>query len=495
MPQITISDLSFTYEGSYDPIFAHVSLQLDTSWKLGLIGRNGRGKTTLLRLLEGRLSPTGGTVSLPERCHYFPYEVPFRESATLDVLQQVCPQAADWELLRELSRLEVADDALYRPFSTLSNGERTKALLAALFLKGGDGLVLLDEPTNHLDQQSRGILGNYLSRKQGFILASHDRTLLDACIDHTLSIERSTIRLQKGNYSSWQQNKDREDQFELAQNEKYKQEIRRLQAAAQRTHQWSDAVERTKNASRNSGLKPDKGYIGHKAAKMMQRSKTIQSRQQKAVEEKSKLLHNLEDADALLVRPLPHHKQTLLQAEALCLYYGERLVCGPLTFSVKQGERVALCGHNGSGKSTLLRLALGQSISYTGHWELAPRLTISYVPQDASFLEGDLLEFAQSMGVEATLLLTILRKLGFERVQFEKDLSQLSMGQQKKVLLAASLCTQAHLYIWDEPLNYIDLLSRVQVEGMILQSQPTMLFVDHDSAFLNQVATKQICLD
>jgi lincosamide and streptogramin A transport system ATP-binding/permease protein len=151
---------------------------------------------------------------------------------------------------------------------------------------------------------------------------------------------------------------------------------------------------------------------------------------------------------------------------------------------------MALRGGNGSGKTSLLRLILGEDISRAGEVRVASGLIISYVPQDPSFLSGALQEYIDACGVDGTLMRAILRKLDFARVQFEKDLADLSAGQKKKVLIARSLCERAHLYVWDEPLNYIDVLSRMQIEELITEYEPTMLFVEHDAAFLENVATR-----
>ncbi len=374
-------------------------------------------------------------------------------------------------------------------FSTLSQGEQTKVLLAALFLKPNN-FLLIDEPTNHLDMEARRIVSSYMKRKKGYILVSHDRAFLDYCIDHILVINKTNIEIQKGNFSSWWYNKEMTDQYELAENEKLQKEIRKLSSAAKRTAHWSDQVEKTKKGTLNSGIKPDKGYIGHKAAKMMKRSKTIEFRQQKVVEDKEKLLKNLESAESLAIKPLTYPKNTLLEIGELAIYYGEREVCHDVRLTIQRGERIALMGRNGFGKSSLLKLLKGESITYNGNLQIGSNLKISYISQDTSFLQGDLHEFAQAYGIDESLMKTILRKLDFSRLQFEKDIQTFSAGQKKKVLLAKSLCEEAHLYIWDEPLNYIDVLSRMQIEELIVKYKPTMLLVEHDQTFIERVATK-----
>ena len=486
MSMIQADGLTFSYPGSPDPVFENASFQIDTGWRLGLTGRNGRGKTTLLRLLMGEYPHEGSLIS-SESFDYFPSPVPEPERLTAEVLEDLCPEAESWRFPKELGLLGVEEEALWRPFSTLSNGERTKALLAVLFLREGR-LPLIDEPTNHLDAHGRELVSAYLRRQRGFILVSHDRRLLDGCVDHILALNRADIQVQAGNYSSWKENFDRAQQFEEAKDERLRKDVRRLQKAARRTSVWSDRVEASKTGAY------DKGFVGHKSAKMMKRAKSLEARQEKALEEKQGLLQNREAMEALKLSPLTHHARRLVSCSELDLWYGDRKVCGPLRFAVEQGERAALEGRNGSGKSSLLKLLMGQEIRHGGELSLAPGLQVSYVPQDASFLRGSLGDFILERGIGESLFKAILRKLGFSREQFGRNLEDFSGGQKKKALIAASLCEQAHLYVWDEPLNFVDIDSRLQIEELLRNFAPTMIFVEHDRAFQEAVATKVISL-
>ncbi|NIK71670.1 Lsa family ABC-F type ribosomal protection protein [Paenibacillus sp. BK720] len=488
MSLINVSNLTFAHEGSYDNIFENVSFQIDTSWKLGFTGRNGRGKTTFMNLLLGKYEYSGH-ISANVTFEYFPFRVEHPEYLTADVVEEIYPDYQQWELVRELTLLQVSDDVLYRPFNTLSNGEQTKVLLAALFLKE-DSFLLIDEPTNHLDMNARKLVSQYLNSKSGFILVSHDRTFLDHCVDHILSINRTNIEIQKGNFSDWWENKERQDQYELAENDKLKKDIKRLSDAAKRTNNWSHEVEKTKNGTRNSGSKVDKGYIGHKAAKMMKRSKSMEQRQQTAIDEKSTLLKNIESSDSLKLEQLTYHKPQLVELERLSVYYGDKEVCTDVSFTIEQGERIALSGRNGSGKSSLLKLIVGEDLTYTGTFRKGSNLKISYVSQDTSHLRGNLTDYAREHGIDESLFKAILRKLDFSRIQFEKDISAFSGGQKKKVLIAKSLSEKAHLHVWDEPLNFIDVISRMQIEELLLEHTPTILFVEHDRAFCENIATK-----
>lgn len=489
MSNIQISNLSFQYEGSFDTIFDQVNLHLDTTWKLGFIGRNGRGKTTFLKILAGRL-PYKGEIHASVPMLYFPYAVhdEQRTQMAIEVAQTVNPLAEDWEIIRELTLLQFDIEHLYLQYQQLSNGEQTKLLLASLFA-GEARFLLIDEPTNHLDDEAREAVSHYLQQKSGFILVSHDRKLLDSCIDHVLALNKANIELQQGNFSSWYENKRRQEQFEIQKNESLKKEIKRLDQSARQKAGWSDQVEATKIGH---GV-ADRGFVGHKAAKMMKRSKVQEARMNQAIEDKKKLLKNVEEVEQLTLPILDFPKKRMIYVENLNIYFNQHaLYENPVSFEVNQGDRVLIAGKNGSGKSSLLKVLLGQYSQYKGKVEISPQLMVGYVAQDASQISGTFKEFAQDQHLDVTHFLMLLRKLGFASEQFEKNLSDLSAGQKKKVLLAAVLCQACHMYIFDEPLNYIDLESRMQIEAMLLASKSTIIFVEHDEVFQDKIATKRI---
>jgi len=505
MSLINVSNLTFSYEGSYDDIFTDVSFQIDTAWKLGFCGRNGRGKTTFLKLLMGEFEYRG-SISSSVKFDYFPFPVVDKTLDTMSILTTIAPETPAWQIQKEISLLDITEDALYRPFQTLSNGEQTKSLLAGLFLRG-ENFLLIDEPTNHLDMSGRETVADYLNRKSGFIVVSHDRSFLDTCVDHILSINKANIEVIKGNFSTWIENKERQDNFELAENEKLKKDVKRLQLAAKQSEDWSSKAESAKmgKGAAKARKKGNDGidmmaYNAEKSRRMQQRRKNLERRQQSAIEDKSKLLKNLETADDLKIFPLTYHTSRLITVEGLEVTYDNnnhsdcKKIINDLSFSLMQGDRIALRGSNGSGKSSLLKLICGEDIPHTGLITIGSKLVISYVPQDTSFLAGDLKSHTEKYQIDETLFKSILRKLDFSRIQFGKDMRDFSAGQKKKVLLATSLCQQAHAYIWDEPLNYIDVLSRIQIEDLILKYQPTLLFVEHDRTFCEKIATITINL-
>lgn len=507
MAQINVTNLTFYYEGSFDNIFENVSFSIDTNWKLGFIGRNGKGKTTFLNLLLGKYEYEG-SISTSMVFDYFPYQISqenFKQCGA-DFLEELKPGCELWRVICELDKLKVDAEVLYRPFGTLSHGERTKVMLAVLF-SGENDFLLIDEPTNHLDGDSREVVKEYLAQKKGFILVSHDRDLLDACIDHVLVLNRHSIEVQSGNFSSWWENKSRKDSFSQMENEKHKKEIQKLKKASEQTRQWADRNEQTK-----IGFDPVKehdrsiatrAYIGAKTKKMQSRVKQMEERIDREIKEKEGLLQDIENPVDLKIFPLEHHKKVLLSASEYGLQYADAKtpVFSNLSFKLQQGDRIFLSGKNGCGKSSFIKAILAKitnnqeqtkNMIEGGSLETASGLIISYINQDTSFLRGDIKEFCRNRNFDESLFYAILRQLDMERVQFSKNMEEFSEGQKKKVLIAASLLTPAHLYIWDEPLNYIDVFSRMQIEKLLLAYEPTMLVVEHDVKFREKISTKVI---
>lgn len=521
MSQIQVKDLSFQYDTSCEWIFNHTSFTLDTDWKLGFIGRNGKGKTTFLNLLLGNYEYLG-KIEASVSFEYFPYLVDVQQTALKAARETIAP-FSKWEremenllasgketdlmrygeilecymahdgfqidqlIEKEIGKLNLSKEILEQPVFTLSPGEQTKLKLAALFLKK-NSFLLIDEPTNHLDMEGRQLLAEYLNRKSGFILVSHDRMFLDQCIDHVLSINRTSIEVQRGNYSSWNENKVKKDQFERERNEHLKKDIHRLEDASRRGSGWADKIERSKIGTHSA----DRGFIGAQAARMMQKAKNLERRREEAIKEKKELLQDVEETVSLKMNPLRSSKQKLIIAKKVSCLLGERTIFSDFSMELTQGERVALKGGNGCGKSTLIRLLLGEIAVKKGTISIVNDLKISYVSQDTSFLKGSLREFAKLHGLDETTLKTVLFQLDFSREHLDKPMEYYSEGQKKKVLLAKSLSEPANLFIWDEPLNYVDILSRVQLEELILSYQPTMLFVEHDQAFCERIATRTI---
>ena len=391
---------------------------------------------------------------------------------------------------------------IWQPFETLSGGEKTKILLALAFTQE-DSFPLIDEPTNHLDEDSRKQISEYLKhQKIGYIIVSHDREFLNEVTDHILALENKQIHLYQGNYASYEATKEKRDNFNINKNKKLKSEINELNRSRQKIQTFSKKSENKKNARAhlktelNSNL--DKGFLGHKAAKIMKRSKNVERRMEKDIEAKQGLLTNIEEANDLRMNFSPNYHEQVLKVQNLNIRIGEKQLFKDLSFKVNKHEIVVLKGKNGSGKSTLLKFILGkekeQDLNINGKIEMTNNLKISYLSQDFIQYEGSLKDFATKYQLSYPEILNLLRKVGFARESFTTKIEDMSLGQQKRVALVKSLLEPADFYLWDEPVNYLDVFNQDQLIKLLQTTKPTMLLIDHDDYFIRQVAHKTINL-
>ncbi|MBP2058674.1 lincosamide and streptogramin A transport system ATP-binding/permease protein [Lactobacillus colini] len=497
MSNITIKNFSFRYEDRSENIFNNLNLDLDSSWKLGLIGRNGRGKTTFLNLLRNKLSGTG-IIQTKLNFSYFPIEIKDPKNITLFELQNQTG-FEEWQLRRELNLMGVDPDIIWQTFNTLSGGEQTKVLLALSFTDKYS-FSLIDEPTNHLDEKSRLEMVSYLKNHQsGYILVSHDRSFLNKTTDHILAIENTEIHLYQGNYASYEDTKNKRDSFNEAKNQKLHSEISSLTKSARRVRQYSEKSEKQKYYSNHTNEPMgmfDRGYIGHKAAKIMKKSKNMERHINQKISEKKDLLTNIEKAPDLKMNFVPNYHDVLLEIKDLELAFGSKKLFSDLNLTIHNHGIVSLEGRNGSGKSTLLHLLLKEKteVKETGKLFLTSGLKISYLPQSFSKYHGSLEDFSKKEKIDYTMLLNTLKKLGFPRENFSVAIEDMSMGQQKRVALAKSLVEPANLYLWDEPANYLDVFNQDQLIKLLKRVQPAMLLIEHDQYFIEQVSSSRIKL-
>lgn len=483
---ITLKKLTFGYADKL--IFDQLSATLDSSWKIVLVGKNGRGKTTLMKLLSGELKGAGQICS-DQSFRYFPQKINDKTQLTQYILEELYDAKA-WEIRREMTVLGLSETILWQPFNTLSGGEQTKVLLIGLFLNDAY-FPLIDEPTNHLDIESRKQIANYLKQqKSGYIVTSHDRQFLEEVGDHLLAIERNDIQLLTTTYSGYERDKKRRDAFEWSQNSKLKSEISRLKQSAKAKADWSQNREKEKSGNpkeKGSGSVLDKGFIGARAARQMKKAKGLNQRMDKEINEKAKLLKNIEKVDKLTMNYTPTHHQILIDEGDIQLRINDRILFSPINVQLKRGDIVAITGENGVGKSVL--------INYIYQNAIKKGLKVSYLSQLYEDNQGDLLAFCEKYQLDYPEFLNNLRKLGVERHVFQHKIEQMSLGQQKKVALAKSLSESATLYIWDEPLNYLDIDNQQQLVTLLKSIKPSMIVVEHDARFISEVADDIIVLE
>lgn len=523
MPSILFQQVDFSYESPYVKIFDQLSITIESHWKTALIGNNGRGKTTLLALLHQQLPPTSGHIDIPLETAYYPYSPTNTNQTTLDVIRDSIAPFNDWEIQmeqllnqadetnllaygeilekyqeangyeidaliqREMALMGLDPQLLERNFQTLSGGEQTRSLIIALFLKN-DSFFLIDEPTNHLDIHARLKLGEYFAGKSGFIVASHDRHFLDQCTDHVVSINKSDVRVNQGNYSVWKYQMDLEESSERHQHDTLKREIRKMETAASQRRGWSQRKEKDKIGAY------DKGFVGHRAAKVMKRALAIEHRIQTAIEDKKKLLKNVEKERKLKLMETEKSPDTLLSVDRLSVEIADNLILKEVSFSVQKQQRLAIVGKNGCGKTTLFRTILKELQPTTGSVFVPGYVNMLCSYQVPLWQTGYLRDHLLSNEQDETAFRQILGVLGVGGEIFEHPLETFSRGQLKKVDLCRSFCSPAHLLLWDEPINYIDIAAREQIESVILEYQPTLVFIEHDQYFVDKIATDVLYL-
>ena len=517
MATIVCRKVSFGYDGAARNIFEDLDLLVDTGWRTALTGRNGRGKTTLLRLIHGELLPDKGGIERSTYTRRFPVPVadpavsafeaakdaagPFRRwegemSRLLDAgldesaldrygalqsrFQEAGGYSIDADLESELDALELGPDCQTRRFDTLSGGEQTRCLLAGLFARQ-TGFPLIDEPTNHLDRSARERLAGYLRGKPGFLMVSHDRAFLDACIDHVIALNPDTVETHRCSFSTWRTQFLERLARQERENAGIRKEIGRLEGTARQRRGWADKRESEK------GARDDR-----RAARVVKRAVVAEARAEKAIEARRQTLVDTERSYRLKLRTqVAPPGRRLAIADNLVLVRGQPLFA-PVSFQVRPGDRIAVVGPNGSGKTSLLELMAGEPHQCMGTFSRATRLDISCVRQQPRWTTGFLSDRLADEGIDQTRFRQVMAALGVRGDTLDRPIGSMSPGQRKKVELAGSFVAPADLLLWDEPLNYLDIDAREAIEDVVRRDAPTLVFVEHDAAFVDRVATQVV---
>ena len=283
--------------------------------------------------------------------------------------------------------------------------------------------------------------------------------------------------------------------------EQLKKEMGSIEASMKKNAEWSRRAEGDKSRNNPMGSEDHfrRAFEAKKASKLMSLSKNLENRNERKLAEKESLLKDLEREQTLKITGSTHHDRTpiMLKDVSICRY-GEVIASG-ISLTVERGKKISLQGHNGCGKSTLIKYLAGvgeeEGITLQGDVHVARGLKLSYVGQDTSSLRGCLFDICTARGADRTQFSTILVKMGFTGDMLYRDAAALSLGQKKFVMLALSLCEQADVYLWDEPLNYIDVYMRKEIERLVRDSDVTMLFVEHDRAFAEAASDEEYVIE
>ena len=511
MIDISVSNLVKEFEVG-NKILNGLTFQVDTGERVGLLGPNGCGKTTLLRILTGVMDYDEGDVVLaPGKRLGLISQIPVYPAGYTveDVLSTAfepvhCMEAELTQLAAEMAQgntdpavmsrydkltaafeaaggydtqtktnkvcngLSIPQAMREQLFDKLSGGEKTRVNLARLILEDTD-ILLLDEPTNHLDLRATEWLEEYLEKFKGTVLTvSHDRYFLDKVVDRIIEIQDGKAEFYAGNYSFYAVEKERRYEEKLRQYEKEQAKIQQLEKAAEQLRTWA-----------YSGM--DKTF--KRAQSMEKRIERMRVTDRPKKERKMEVRFGEREFRGDEVLTIKNLKKS----------FGDRTLFSDVNLEVVGGERIALLGDNGTGKSTLIKILMGEEESDSGKIRLGPTVKIGYLPQIIHFSHPDrnLVDtMLYDLDCTAQTARNRLAAFKFRREDVFKPVSALSGGEQSRLRLCMLMDAKINLLILDEPTNHLDIQSREWIEEAVEEYEGNLLFVSHDRYFIERFASR-----
>lgn len=497
MSLIRLDNVGIEFSGSY--LFKDISCTVEHNSRIGLIGANGCGKTTLLKIMLREIEPSLGTVTgskhlkiaylsqVPEFETELTVEEYVRSARTdlqaawKDILtasdandierlhkaeegfQHLGGYAFDTEMKLTLTALRFPELLWNRKLTTFSGGERTRLALAHILLSQYD-LLLLDEPTNHLDIAMTRWLERYLSsQNKPYLIISHDRTFLDRTVSTIYNLEDGSLYVTKGNYTSWHE----------------AQKIRILE----QERQWKQ---------QQKWLRDTKDFI----ARNMAGQKTKQAQGRLKILNRTELLDRPREKQALklAVQSKDRSGNDVYRLQDVTFGIGEKLLAKGVDLYCGYRDRICLLGQNGSGKTTLIKLLLQEISPLTGEVKVGASLQIGYYDQyqnemDEELSVYDTLKQLVPMATDGYIL-SWLARFGFRGDDVKKIVSVLSGGEKSRLYLSILIHERPNLLILDEPTNHLDIMMMDALLDALIDYDGTIIFVSHDRYFINNLANK-----
>jgi ATP-binding cassette subfamily F protein uup len=475
-PLLSLTQVSIAY--GHLPLLDQVSLQIEAGERIAVIGRNGTGKSTLLRLIEGALPPDAGQIWRQRgvRVARLEQDVPLSTNRSVfDVVHDgLPPGAADWEREQQvrlvLSRLSLHGEAVVE---TLSGGWRRRVLLART-LVGEPDVLLLDEPTNHLDIEAITWLEGFLDGYRGATMfVTHDRAFLERLATRIIELDRGSLTSWPGDYGSFLRRKEEWLATEASAAEKFEKKLAEEEAWIRR----GIKARRTRNEGRVRAL------VAMREERAARRSQPGMVRLQ------------FEAGD-------PSGKM-VFEAERMTKRFDERVVVRDCSLRIMRGDRIGVIGPNGAGKTTLLRLLMGDLAPDSGELRRGANVQIAYYDQQREQLDPDRSVVETIGGGNDRVVVNghtrhvmgFLQDFLFPPERARSPVRALSGGERNRLLLARLLTRAANVLVLDEPTNDLDIETLELLEEQLLEWSGTLLLVSHDRRFLDNVVTSTIAFE
>ena len=523
MQYIKANNLNFCYESQSENILEDISFEIINSSRIGLIGKNGCGKTTILKLLGKDIKPIVGNIYFKKDIvfGFLPQEISLPENIPVsDFLWMVKPKLFELKkkinnlknfndeeivnILSEfeknhgynfenkfekiLSHFELDKEMLSRSISSLSGGEKTKIAFCRIMLPEPD-VLFLDEPTNHLDIRTLNWLDSYLQKISiPFLIISHDRRFLDNCVNEIWELENKNLTIFSGNYSFYRNEKETEFNRKMHQYEIQKRKIKQLKNTLMQRRSW--ALNHQAQTGKE-GYAPVYESVINPAKSAMKRAKNIETRIQKEIEKEESNKPFIEKKRKIQIHQTDLRSRFILKVEKLGKSFGSKNVFQNLSFSVRNHSRLAINGVNGSGKSTLLKILVEEITEFDGTFFWNPQAKIGYYSQEFENLneENSIIEDVIQGNYEIqSHARTILGCLNIRRDKVYQKIASLSIGERSKVVLTKLIVSDANVLILDEPTNHLEISAREALEDALIKFNGTIIFVSHDRFLQEKLA-------
>lgn len=521
---LQIRDLHVSY-GPND-ILTGVSLDVNPGEVVALTGPNGSGKTSLLKAVLGEQAPVSGSITVKKDVNvgFVAQENITETCSVLEFILQTFPdiynaymdlhnskQPMDYadainrymeiggfdmehRINAEISRFGLKTDDLHRTVSDLSEGEKRLIAILRTLLQGVT-LFLLDEPTNHLDIEAclrfEEIIEDLVKKGAGLLVVSHDRVFLDRVADRVIYLRRGVAETVTGGYTQMLDHLERD--FRSRQHEAIviNRKIRELEEEVARKKNWSEQKEATKCAG------VDKGYIGHRAAKLAKRAIETRKKAEKFIDELKEKKPFVEKPISISFPVYEVPNKIVVDASHVSFFYGSKAIFKDTTTQLTTRDRVGLIGANGSGKTTLLKCLIGILEPVSGKIKLSPSVKWKYIPQDVRelFADESLLSFMSTEGYNEQETRHALGSARFRRDKVYQPVRSLSYGEMMRAAILKAVLEKAEFLFLDEPTNHLDIESLELLDGLFANYPGGMFFISHDRHFIAEHGKKLLIIE